>query len=90
MEKKKKKIDTRLIEEEYMAHSPEDDDQMYWTKEALKNIMSPLERKIYITYLELETYTATAAEFKVSVPTLKTYVKGLNARIINYVCEHIK
>ena len=84
----KRKIDTKLIEEEYMDHSPEEDDMLYWTKEALKQL-SPLERKIYITYLELETYTATAKEFKVSVPTLKTYIKNLNAQISDYVCHHL-
>lgn len=86
----KKKIDTRAIEEEYMAHSPEDDDMLYWTKEALKHELSPLERKIYVTWLELETYTATAQEFNVSVPTVKTYIKALNARISEYICKHIK
>lgn len=89
MEKKKIEISSKLIEEEYMIHSPEEDDQMYWTKEALGNALTPLERKIYVTWLELGTYTDTAKAFKVSVPTLQTYVKGLTARIGDYVCKHI-
>lgn len=87
--KKKVEISTKLIEEDYMEHSPEEDDEMFWIKEALKS-MTPLERKIYVTYLETGTYTGTAEAFKVSVPTLQAYVKKLSARIAEYVCERIK
>lgn len=88
--KKKIEISSKLIEDEYMEHSPEEDDELYWCKESLKKILTPLERKIYVTYLENGTYTSTAKAFKVSTPTLQKYVKGLTARIAEYVCKHIK
>ena len=44
----------------------EEDDEVYLLKEALKNALNSLERKIYIAYLENETYAATAKLFKVS------------------------
>lgn len=87
--KKKVEISSKLIEEDYMEHSPEEDDEMFWIKEALRGF-SPLERKIYVTYLETGTYTGTAQAFKVSVPTLQAYVKKLTARIAEFVCERIK
>lgn len=86
---KKKKNISELIEEEYLIHNDQEDDELYWLKEALKNALTPLERKIYITYLENETYAATAKVFKVSVPTVSKYISGLKAKIINYVDEHI-
>lgn len=86
---KKKKNISELIEEEYLIHNDQEDDELYWLKEALKNALTPLERKIYITYLENETYAATAKVFKVSVPTVSKYISGLKSKIINYVDEHI-
>lgn len=85
----KKKQLYSLLEEEYTTHNEQEDDELYWLKEALINALNPLERKIYITYLELETYTETAKAFKVSTPTLVKYVNGLKAKIIDYVDEHI-
>ena len=79
-----------LLEEEYTTHNDREDDEMYWTREALKNELNDVERKIYITYLENETYAATAKLFKVSTPTVCKYIKGLQNRIIDYVCNHLQ
>ena len=50
MGRKKKEIQTtRLIEEEYLQHNDEETDEIYWMKEALKNALTPYQRKIYIT-----------------------------------------
>ena len=65
-----------LIEEEYTGHDPGEDDEVYWIKEALVRALNPLERKIYVTYLERGTYAATAKAFKVSTPTLAKYVNN--------------
>lgn len=86
----KKKTLNELIEEEYLIHNDQEDDEMYWTREALKNELNDVERKIYITYLENETYAATAKLFKVSTPTVCKYIKGLQNRIIDYVCNHLQ
>ena len=77
------------IEEEYTEHNDLEDDEMYWTKEALKNCLNTVERKIFITYLEEGTYKATAKKFKVSYPTVKTYVNNLKAKIAEYVDTNI-
>lgn len=84
----RKKI-SELIEEEYLAHTPEEDDEVYLLKEALKHALTPLERKIYITWIENETYAATAKLFKVSIPTLSKYINNLKAKIIEYVDNNI-
>lgn len=85
---KKKKDISQLIEEEYLMHNDQEDDELYLLKEALKNALTPLERKIYITYLENETYAATAKVFKVSIPTLSKYINGLKTKLIEYVDNH--
>lgn len=79
-----KKI-SELIEEEYLLHNDQEDDEMYLMKEALKNALTPLERKIYITWIENETYAATAKLFRVSIPTLSKYLANLKTKIIDYV-----
>ena len=85
-----KKTIEQLIEEEYMLHNEEEDDELYWMKEGLKNCLNSIERKIYITYLENETYAATAKVFNVSTPTVSKYLGNLKARLIDYVDEHMK
>ena len=84
-----KKTIEQLIEEEYMLHNEEEDDELYWMKEGLKNCLNSIERKIYITYLENETYSATARVFNVSTPTVSKYLNNLKARLIDYVDEHV-
>lgn len=88
--KKKKQVNlNELLEEEYLIHNDDEDDELYWHREALKHALNPLERKIYITYLELETYAATAKAFKVSIPTVSHYINNLKTKIIEYIDEHI-
>ena len=88
--KERKKVNiNQLIEDEYLIHNEEEDDELYWMKEALTKALTPLERKIYITYLEMETYAATAKSFNVSVPTCSKYINNLKNKIIAYIDEHI-
>lgn len=86
---KKKIEDIKPLEQEYMEHLETDTDELYWTKECLKNEFTPVQRKIFITYLELGTYKATAELFKVSQPTVQKYIKHLVGIIHEYVCNHI-
>ena len=65
----------------------EDDDEMFLIKQALSSLTS-VQRKIYLTYLESGTYTATAKEFGVSVPTIRTYINNINDIIKEYVFNH--
>lgn len=61
--------------------TPEDDDKMAIIKEAIAE-MKPMERKIFLTYVE-SNYSATAREFSVSCPTAKRYVAALREKILN-------
>ena len=87
--KKPEMIATALIEEEYITHNDDESDELYWCKEALIHAITPLERRIYITYLEQGSYAAASRCFKVCVQTFKKYVNKLKAKIANYVCDHI-
>lgn len=89
MKKKKKPNINQLLEEEYLIHNDEEDDELFLYKEALKEALNPLERKIFITYLEMETYAATAKAFNVSIPTVSKYIGNLKSKIIDYIDEHI-
>lgn len=80
----------QLIEEEYLIHNEDEDDELYLMKEALKYALNPLERKIFITYTELGTYADTAKAFNVSIPTVSKYVGGLRQKIAEYVDNNIR
>lgn len=88
MKEKPKELNTKMIEQEYLEHLDSDNDELYWTKEALKTL-TPVQRKIYITWLEQGTYSETAEVFGVSLPTVQKYVKNLTNKIREYVCEHL-
>lgn len=80
----------QLIEEEYLMHDINEDEELYWWKEGLKNALNQIERKIFITYLEQGTYAATAKLFKVSTPTVIRYIQNLKGKLIQYVDDNIK
>ena len=84
-----KKLLGELIEEEYTEPNIEDDDEVYLLKEALKNALNPLERKIYICYLEKGSYAGVAKAFKVTTPTVAKYINNLKKKIIEYVDNNI-
>ncbi len=65
--------------------TPEDDDKMATIKEVIAS-MKPMERKIWLTYVE-SNYSQTAREFNVAVPTAKRYVSALRQRIIDKLNE---
>ena len=84
-----KGIVSSLLEEEYLIHLDTDDDELYWAKEALKNALTPFQRKIYLTYVHNGTYTSAARAFGVAQPTMRTYIQGLQTIINEYICNHI-
>lgn len=59
--------------DDYAFNEWEDDDKMRGIKEAISSLR-PVERKIFLTYVEGGTYTSVANEFGVSVPTAKKYI----------------
>ena len=74
---------------EYTTPTTEDDDEMLLIKEAISNL-NDIQRKIFLTYVSLGTYTATAKEFKVSNTTIKSYIGKIKDKIYDYVDKHIR
>lgn len=79
---------TKIPTEEYVLPTDEDDDEMLMIKEAIKSL-NPIQQKIFLTYVSLGTYTATAKEFKVSNTTIKSYIGKIKEKIYDYVNRHI-
>lgn len=77
----------RIIDE-YITPMDEDDDEMLLIKEAISKL-NGVQRKIYLSYVENGTYTATAEEFGVSIPTIKTYINNINGKIRDYIFDKI-
>lgn len=70
--------------DEYKPDTLEDDDLLYTLKEAIQSLR-PVERKIFLTYTELGTYTQAAKTFHVSVPTIRKYLAEIREKIKNYI-----
>lgn len=78
----------KIFEEDYITPSVEDDDEMLLIKEAISKL-NGVQKKIYLSYVENGTYTATAQEFGVSIPTIKTYINNINGIIREYIFNNI-
>jgi len=66
----------------------EDTDLTWKIKEAIARLR-PVERTIFLQYVELGTYTALAKKYKVTAPTVRTYIKMIRAKILEYVGEFV-
>lgn len=75
------------IDESDYLPTPQDDDEMLLIKSALQGLR-PIERKIWLTYTELGTYTAVAREYNVSVPTSAKYLKIIRKKIMDYLDDN--
>ncbi len=75
------------IDESDYLPTPQDDDEMLLIKSALQGLR-PIERKIWLTYTELGTYTAVAREYNVSVPTAAKYLKIIRKKIMDYLDDN--
>ena len=67
--------------EEYITITDEDDDTMVEIKTRLRKL-KPMEQRIFLTFTHLGTYAATAREFNVSPPTIKTYINNIKEKLI--------
>ena len=65
---------------EYEPNDMEDDDRLLEIKTAIQKL-NTIQRKIFLTYVELGTYAATAREFGVSKPTAKRYINEIKKRL---------
>lgn len=73
-------FDYNLIKDDYQIND-DDDDMLYAIKEALTRLTS-VEKKIFLTYCELGTYSATARQFNVTSPTIKSYINQIKNKIL--------
>ena len=69
-----------LIQKDYVPSFEEDDDRLFGAKECVQ-ALSKMEKRILLTYVELQTYAASAREFHVSAPTFKNYLNGILAKV---------
>lgn len=67
--------------EEYVKITEEDDDRMVKIKNNIRKL-KPVELQIFMTYVHLGTYAATAREYNVSAPTIKTYINKIKEKIV--------
>lgn len=65
---------------EYEPNEMEDDDKMLHIKEAV-NSLNSIQKKIFLTYVENQTYAQTARDFGVCVQTVKKYIKHIKELI---------
>lgn len=67
---------------EYEPDNLIDDDHMLHIKEAVDTLPF-IQKKIFLTYVELGSYAALAREFGVSTPTAKKYIETIREKIYN-------
>lgn len=76
------------IENEYLEEKLEDDDEMMLIKKAIESL-TPVQRKIWLAYVDNGTYSSTAKQFKVSTPTVRNYIQDIRKKITDYVNTNI-
>lgn len=79
-------LDFETIKRDYLPNEG-DDDKMRSLKEAME-CLNPAEQRIWLTYVECGTYTATAKEYNVSAPTAKKYITQLKNKILEHLEEN--
>ena len=77
-----------IYEEEFNPDPILDDDRLYTLKKALMSLR-PVERKIFLTYVESGTYSETARQYHVSVPTAKRYLIDIKNKLIEMMEDDI-
>lgn len=81
-------FDYDLIAKDYIPAPDTDDDRLLGAKECIQEL-TKMERRILLTYIELQTYAAAAREFNVSRPTFKRYVQGVLEKV-RFCCGDYK
>lgn len=72
-------INYELIAKDYEINGTEDDEML--TLKLTLDQLTPVEKKIFLTYAELGTYSATARVYNVSPPTIKHYINDIRIKI---------
>lgn len=76
-------VDYNALFLDYCTVTPEDDDQMRAFKEAVASL-SEVDRRIWLLYCELGSYSALARFLRNSPPTAKKRVVAIREKILNY------
>lgn len=71
-----------LIQDDYIPDGLQDDDRLFAAKSCIQ-ALNRMEKRILLTYVELQTYAAAAKEFHVSPPTFRKYVQGVIEKVRN-------
>lgn len=74
-------FDYELISGDYLPNPDTDDDRLLRCKTCIQEGLTRVERRILLTYVELQTYAAAAREFNVSRPTFKHYLQGVLQKV---------
>lgn len=61
-----------------------DTDEIYQLKTAVQKL-NTVQKKIFLTYSELGTYTETAKKYGVSTPTIKKYINEIRSKIFKNI-----
>ena len=69
-----------MMIDELLPDKFKDDDKLYCIKQGLQELRK-VEKTILEVYLDTGTYTATAKEFNVSIPTARNYVLNIIQRL---------
>ena len=67
-------------EPEYIEPSGEDDDRMAQIREAVKSLPLP-ERRIFLMYTEMGTYSSVAKFLHCSVPTVSKKISQIKSKL---------
>lgn len=76
-----KTVDYEEYEGDYLTDRPEDDDTMLELRRRIRNLPLP-ERKIFIMYAELGTYSEVAKILKCSVPTVSKKIREIREKLV--------
>lgn len=78
-------FDYDLISKDYIPDDLQDDDRLFKAKTCIQSL-NRMEKRILLTYVELQTYAAASKEFHVSPPTFKHYLQGILEKVRDCAC----
>lgn len=81
-------INYKALEEDYLRVDEDTDDEKLKIIEAVKNGLTDVETKIFLTYCELGSYVSVAKEYLVSTATAKAYIQRVREKIKDYISNN--
>ena len=78
----------KIFPDDFIPNDMTDDERIYAIKEAIQELR-PVERKIFLTYVEGGTYTSVAQTYGVSVPTAKKYILQVINKVLDMINDDV-